>query len=117
MNQNTVRTIRSVVSTLFALVIGGAAGAGIALLYAPQSGRVTRSRLLNKGEALKEKVVDDMSLTKMHLQNQVNHANRLARIRAYEFGNQLQKSIEEKQTAIKDAVSELPIPILNGHSH
>lgn len=117
MNTSTLSKIRSVVSTVFALVIGGAAGAGIALLYAPQSGRVTRSKLLSKGEALKEKMVDDVSLTKMQLQNQINHANRVARIRAYELGNQLQNAIEDKQTALKEAVSELPIPMLNGHSH
>lgn len=117
MNTNVLSKIRSIVSTVFALAIGGAAGAGIALLYAPQSGRVTRSMLLSKGEALKERVTDDVSLTKMQVQNQVSHANRVARIRAYELGNKLHNAIEEKQTALKETVSELPIPMLNGHSH
>ena len=117
MNTSTLSKIRSVIATVIALAIGGAAGAGVALLYAPQSGRVTRSKLLSKGEALREKVVDDVALTKMHVQNQVNHANRVARIRAYELGNQLQHSIEDKQAALKEKVSELPIPMFNGHSH
>ena len=96
--------------------LGVLAAVMAALLFAPQSGRMTRSILQSKGAALKEKLIEDASLTKMQVQNQVNHTNRIARIRAYELGNQLQNAIESKQTALKDAVSELPIPILNGHS-
>ena len=108
MNTNTLSKIRSIVSTVFALAVGGLAGAGVALLYAPRSGRMTRSILQSKGEALREKLIEDVSLTKMQVQNQMNHTNRIARIRAYELGNQLQNAIESKQTALKDAVSELP---------
>jgi gas vesicle protein len=39
-------------------VAGAAVGAGVALLYAPQSGEETRKYLRKKAEEAKEKVVD-----------------------------------------------------------
>lgn len=43
-------------STLLAFVIGGAIGAGIALLTAPRSGKETRDLISDKTEEYKEKI-------------------------------------------------------------
>ncbi len=43
---------------LVGLLIGGALGAALALLYAPQSGEETRGKLKEKGGELKDKTTD-----------------------------------------------------------
>lgn len=43
---------------LVAFAIGAALGAGLALLYAPRSGKETRSLLAQKGHDLKDKAED-----------------------------------------------------------
>lgn len=43
---------------LFVAVAAAAVGAGLALLYAPHTGKVTRKMLMRKGRALKDSAVD-----------------------------------------------------------
>ena len=45
-------------SILVALVVGGLAGAGIALLLAPQSGKRTRQQIADLAEDLKDYATD-----------------------------------------------------------
>ena len=46
------------ISILVALVVGGLAGAGIALLLAPQSGKRTRQQIADFAEDLKDYATD-----------------------------------------------------------
>jgi gas vesicle protein len=102
-----MRPARSIGSTVLAIAIGILAGAGVALLYAPQSGQDTRQKLLTKGEAIRERVTNDVSTTKDQLQNQISEVNKVARDRAYELGNQLSSTFAAKQKAIKEKVDDL----------
>jgi len=43
---------------MLAFTVGGIVGAGIALLFAPQSGEKTRKRILDAVEDAKEDIVD-----------------------------------------------------------
>lgn len=45
-------------SVLIALILGGLAGAGLALLLAPQSGRRTRQQIADLAEDLKDYATD-----------------------------------------------------------
>jgi gas vesicle protein len=46
---------------LAAFALGAVVGAGVALLYAPGSGKETRERIADKGRELKDKVSDAMN--------------------------------------------------------
>jgi gas vesicle protein len=51
-------------STATVFVMGAAIGAGIALLYAPQSGKETRKMLAKKGKQLKNQATDAIESAK-----------------------------------------------------
>ena len=55
------RTCGAVGGYLAAFAIGAALGAGIALLYAPRSGRETRDLLASKARDLKDKAEDALN--------------------------------------------------------
>ena len=48
----------SALNLMLAFTLGGLAGAGIALLFAPQSGQKTRKKILEAVEDAKEEIVD-----------------------------------------------------------
>jgi gas vesicle protein len=72
---------------LVGLLIGGALGAALALLYAPQSGEETRDQLKKRSEDLKDGATDVYSK---------------AKTRATEVGDQ----IKEKTTTVASTVRE-----------
>ncbi len=49
---------------LVGLISGAAIGAGLALLFAPQSGKETREKLKDSAEAVKDKIADLVDDTK-----------------------------------------------------
>ncbi|WP_309720225.1 YtxH domain-containing protein [Armatimonas sp.] len=72
---------------LVGLLIGGALGAALALLYAPQSGEETRGKLKEKGGEFKEKTTETYDK---------------ARTKATEVGG----TLKEKTTTIASSVKE-----------
>jgi polysaccharide deacetylase 2 family uncharacterized protein YibQ len=59
-------------------------------------------------------MMKDASHTRKQIEKQMRHTNKLARKRVSQLGDQLQQVIEEKQNALVDTVSELPLPKFNG---
>ena len=72
---------------LVGLLLGGALGAALALLYAPQSGNETREKLKQKGDEIKDKTTDSYEK---------------ARVRASEVGD----TLKEKTTSLASTVKE-----------
>ena len=88
------------------LLIGGALGAALALLYAPQSGSETRESLKKKGEELKDTTVDTYGKV---------------RERATEVGGQLKdktstiaSTVREKATDIASTVRDKGAALSSG---
>lgn len=92
--------IRSFLSSLTALTVGGLIGAGVALLYAPQSGRATRSIIYSKGVALKEKAAEEVHLAGSKAKDQLNHVSRDFRYKTNELGSRLHDTMEESRSTI-----------------
>jgi gas vesicle protein len=63
----------SVSSVLLAFVLGGIVGAGITLLWAPQSGRETREKIRSFTDDIKEKAVDYSGQIKDKFKSTVEH--------------------------------------------
>lgn len=103
-------SIRSFLTGLVMLTIGGMIGSSVALLYAPRSGRATRSMIHSRGVALKEKLAEEAQLASIQAKDQLNHVKRDTRYRAREIGSRLQNSLEDRQYALKEAVSTISIP-------
>jgi gas vesicle protein len=102
--------IRSILSGIAFLTIGGLVGSSVALLYAPRSGRATRSMIYSQGVALKEKLAEEAQLAGIQARSQLNHVRRDTRYRTREIGARLQNSLENRQYALKEAVSTIPVP-------
>jgi len=65
--------------TLALTVAAGLAGAGIALLFAPRTGRETRAKLRNSANDLKEQADDKMAAARDTLQDGIEQARGLKR--------------------------------------
>jgi len=102
--------IRSFMSGLAVLTLGGMIGSSVALLYAPRSGRATRSLIYSRGVELKEKIAEEAQLAGMQAKGQINHVRRDARYKAREIGSRLQNTREDRQYALKEAVGGISIP-------
>lgn len=74
------------------LLIGGALGAALALLYAPQSGEETRGKLKEKGGELKDKTTDTYEK---------------ARTRATEVGGTLKEKTATLASTVKESASSV----------
>jgi len=79
------------------LILGGIVGAGTALLLAPQSGRATRSMIRTSGELLKDRVAEDVNLTRWQLGKRFDSMAFGARHRASHIGSQLKDRVESIQ--------------------
>ena len=77
---------------LAGLLIGGALGAALALLYAPQSGDETREKLKQKGEDIKDKTSDTYEK---------------ARTRATEVGETLKDKTTTLASSVKDSATSV----------
>jgi len=109
-----MKTFRFVLTIVASLVIGGLIGVGVALLYAPQSGRATRRYLRSKSEALKERALEEVEHTRSKARGKLNKASKRLQSQANQMGKQLQDKVEDRQTALKDAVSSIPMPFKRG---
>lgn len=77
---------------LVGLLIGGALGAALALLYAPSSGEQTREKLKKKGDELKDVTADTYDK---------------ARTRATEVGGQLKDKTTSLASTVKESASSV----------
>ena len=87
-------------STLFfaGLVIGGVAGAGLALLLTPQSGQKTRHQLRAKSLELKNEAMESLTEAGQHAQAQVDTWQ--------EKGQEVGEAISRRKDSIVRAVSQ-----------
>jgi len=105
-----------ILASLSSLMVGGLIGAGVALLYAPQSGRATRTMLYGKGVAMRERALEEVNLTRSRAMGKLNKASRQIQSQATHLSNQLQELVDDQQTAMKEVVSSIPLPFQhNGH--
>jgi gas vesicle protein len=84
--------------TLALTVAAGLAGAGLALLFAPRSGRETRARIRKRAHDLKEQADEKMATARDSLHEDLEHARDLkARLshKAKRLGHQVAASREE----------------------
>jgi len=77
---------------LVGLLIGGALGAALALLYAPSSGEETREKLKKKGDELKDVTTDTYDK---------------AKTRATEVGGQLKEKTTTLASTVKESASSV----------
>ena len=100
-----MRSVPLILAIVASLVVGGLIGVGVALLYAPQSGRATRRYLRSKSEALKERALEEVEHTRSKARKKLDKTSKQLQSQASHMGKQLQDKVEEKQTAVKEAVS------------
>lgn len=100
---------------LACMVVGGLVGASVALLVAPQSGRLTRTKLLGKGLEIKEKLADELDHEAWQIESKIRHLGSDVRKRGAKIGHEMQETIQQQGEALKDKVNSLPLPI-NGRS-
>ena len=92
-------------------VLGGLVGAGIALLYAPQSGENTRQVIKEKSIELKDKAIEtgdelrhkaeDVSARAME---RIEETAEATKTRAQEFQSRSQSFLDEQRNRIKTAL-------------
>jgi gas vesicle protein len=103
-----MRSVKLILAIVASLVVGGLIGVGVALLYAPQSGRATRRYLRSKSEALKERALEEVEHTRSKARGKLNKTSKRIQSQANQMGKQLQDIVEEKQHAVKEAVGSKP---------
>ena len=105
-----MKAVRMLLASAASLMVGGLIGAGVALLYAPQSGRATRTMIYGKGVAIKERALEEVNLTRARAMGKVNKAGRKIQNQATHLSSQLQGLVEDQQTALKEVVNSIPLP-------
>jgi gas vesicle protein len=109
-NNSRWHGVRSFFSGVAVLTIGGLIGSSVALLYAPRSGRATRTMIYSRGMELKERIAEETHLASLQAKGQINHVRRDARYKAREIGSRLQNTRQDRQYAFKEAVGGIPLP-------
>jgi gas vesicle protein len=94
---------------LACMVAGGLLGASVALLVAPQSGRVTRTKLLSKGMEIKEKLADDLDHEAWQIESKIKSLGSDVRKRGERIGHDVQETIQQQGEVLKERVNSLPI--------
>ncbi len=92
--------VRSTITNISALMLGGLGGAGLALLFAPQSGRATRAMIHSKGVLIKERVAEEMNVAASEVKDRFTGMTLQARHQTNHLGRQLQGKIGETVGAI-----------------
>jgi gas vesicle protein len=111
-----MKAIRILLASVSSLLVGGLIGAGVALLYAPQSGRATRTMLYGKGVVIRERALEEVNLSRAKAMAKLNKTSRQIQSQATHLSNQLQDLVDDQQTALKEVVSSIPLPFQhNGH--
>jgi len=111
-----MKAVRIIMASVASLMIGGLIGAGVALLYAPQSGRATRRMIYSKGMAIKERALEEVNTNRAQAMGKLNKVSRKIQKQATHLSSQLQDLVEDQQTALKEAVNSIPLPFQqNGH--
>ncbi len=105
-----MKAVRMILSIVASLIVGGMIGVGVALLYAPQSGRATRRMIYGKGMALKERALEEVNHNRARAMSKLNKTSRKIQKQATQLSGQLQDLVEDQQTALKDAVGSIPLP-------
>jgi len=103
-----MKTILRVFSTLFLLLLGGVVGGGIALLFAPQSGRATRANLSSKGVRIAENIKEELGIARHQATHRINTISRDVRHKALALEGQLQEMVEEQGQAVKETIGVIP---------
>ena len=111
-----MKAIRMILASVASLMVGGLIGAGVALLYAPQSGRATRIMIYGKGVAIKERALEEVNLNRARAMGKFNKVSRQIQHQATHLSDQLQDLVEDQQSALKQTVNSIPLPFQhNGH--
>lgn len=111
-----MKAVRMILASVASLMVGGLIGAGVALLYAPQSGRATRRMIYNKGMAVKERALEEVNHNRARAMNKLNKTSRKIQKQATYLSSQLQDLVEDQQSSLKEAVGSIPLPFQHdGH--
>lgn len=93
------------------MVTGALVGASVALLMAPQSGRVTRTKLLSKGMEIKEKLTDELDHEAWQIESKIKRLGSDVRKRSEKLGHDVQETLQQQSEVLKEKVNSLPLPI------
>ncbi len=85
---------------LAGLVVGGLAGAGTALLLAPESGKKTRSDIRQKGMELRDQTVETVENTVADARDKARQITTPARKQAKEIQQRGQELLEQQQDRV-----------------
>jgi gas vesicle protein len=89
-------------STLFAFLIGGLVGAGIALLMAPQSGDETRSMIRDKSQEIKDRATSTVEETRNRAGKAIDDLSHQTREKVASIRDRGQDKIEEQISHMQD---------------
>jgi gas vesicle protein len=96
------------------LLVGGAIGAVVALLYAPKSGKETREELAKKKDELYDKVKDEYSTTLANAKKSIAAAHqkleelgKVTQAKAEEISEYVEKSVDQSKKNITEQKSRL----------
>ncbi len=104
-NNVEVRTRPHILDFLRGLIVGGAVGAGVALILAPRSGPDTRARLMDKGIEIKEQVEHQVKHTRSQAEEAIHHARSQAE-GAIEDARNKARQLEQNTRAATRAAQE-----------
>ena len=92
---------------LAGLVVGGLAGAGTALLLAPESGKKTRADIQHKGMELRDQTVETVENTVADAREKARQITTPARKQAKELQQRGQEVLEEQRDRVAQALARI----------
>lgn len=105
-------------NTVLVSLLAGAAGAAVALLFAPRSGEETRERLQQKSDDLKEQAKDSMDTAKSKAEEKFDEAKDLKDRLTTAITKSSERAKEEAKKELntssdRDVTTENRSPVLN----